>query len=137
MLRRFATPVLLLIVGLVFVPGLADAGKPPKKSATTSTSSITLNQADPHLGGPVSFAVTYADSVKSPRVAVRCYQNGTLGYAEAGPYDTTFTLGGSGSDWKTAGGPAQCSGELFYFVWNGNNQQEYYSLAWTYFDAAG
>jgi hypothetical protein len=132
MLRFAPLAVLCLILAVV----VSTASATPKSAV--SDPSITLDQSDPHLGGVVTFTVRYPTKVKSPRVAVRCYSaDGTLIYAEAGPYDQSFLLGGASSDWLTVGGPAHCTGELFYFVWNGNQPQQYYSLAWTSFDAAG
>ena len=66
-----------------------------------------------------------------------CYQAGVIVYTEAGTFDHVFLLGGASSDWLTLGGPASCTGELFYFIWHGNNQQVFVSLATTTFDAAG
>jgi hypothetical protein len=134
MVRRWIVPVLFLVELLVFVPGLADAGKPVKNS-DTSSSSITLNQSDPHLGGPASFTVTFPNSVKNPRVAIWCYQSGNLGYMATDTYTTTFTLGGGSSAWLSGGGYAQCRADLYYYSYNGG--QEYHGLATMSFDAAG
>jgi hypothetical protein len=99
---------------------------------------IVLEQSDPHLGGLVTFAVTYPREVRYPRVAVRCFgADGSLTYAEAGSYDHAFLLGGAGSDWLRQGGPAHCTAELFYFTSKGSRPQEAHSLAWTDFEAAG
>jgi hypothetical protein len=133
MLRKLCLSA--VVIGALVVSGSTAAHAAKRPSG--GTPSISLNESDPHLGGSVSFATTYPSTVKSPRVAVRCYQAGSLTYAEAGPADTTFTLGGGGSVWLSSGGPANCTAELFYFVWKGNNPQEYYSLAWTSFDAVG
>jgi len=129
----------ILVLGVaVLATDSASAAKGGVKGANlpTAAPSITLNEADPHLGGPATFAVTYPAQVKYPRVAVRCYQDGSMVYAEAGPSDQVFLLGGASSDWLRAGGPASCTAELFYIVWNGGNPQEVTTLAWTSFEAA-
>jgi hypothetical protein len=131
--------VLALAIGIVSSgDALAAKGGSGKGGAASSVpSSIALNEAAPHLGEQVTFTVTYANSVKNPGVAVRCYVKGVMMYAEAGSADHAFLLGGGASDWLRAGGPAFCTAELYYIVWNGNNQQEFVTLATTGFDAAG
>jgi hypothetical protein len=130
--------ILLGVVGLGVTPSLAaKGGKGRSSDPAPTTSSITLNQAGPRLGGEVTFTVTYPDQVKYPRIAVRCYQGGEMVYAEAGTYDHVFLLGGGWSVWLERGGPAECTAELFYIVWHGSNTQEVFSLAWTSFQAAG
>ena len=129
--------VLLTVLAVSTVFGVSVSTAHAARKGSDTSSSISLNTSDPHLGGMVSFSVTYPSTVKSPRVAVRCYQSGVLVYAEAGTAFESFQLGGGSSDWLRAGGPAQCTGELFYFIWKPNQPQEYYSLAWTSFDAAG
>ena len=131
------------LVTSVLVTGSALAakggnGNGHSGASNSAPSSITLNESAPHLGGQVTFSVTYPGNIKNPRIAVRCYfADGTMGYAEAGPYDQAFVLGGGSSDWLRLGGPASCTAELFYIIWNGNNPQEFVSLAMTSFDAAG
>ena len=130
--------VATLLVALAFgLPGLAKAAKPSKPSPAASSASIALNEADPHLGGYVTFATSYGNMKGEPRIQVRCYQNGSMGYAEAGGVSFAFLLGGSNSAWKTGGGAAQCTAELFELVWNGNSMQQYTALATTSFNAAG
>jgi hypothetical protein len=130
--------ILLGVAALGVTPSLAaKGGKGRSPDSASTTSSITLNQADPRLGGEVTFTVTYPDQAKYPRIAVRCYQDGVMTYAEAGTYDHVFLLGGGWSVWLERGGPADCTAELFYIVWHGSNTQEVYSLAWTSFQAAG
>ena len=130
--------ILLAVAALSATPSLAAKGGKGKPGTASSTgSSIAVNEAAPHLGGQVTFTATYPDQVKYPRIAVRCYQDGVMTYAEAGTYDHVFLLGGAGSDWLRAGGPASCTAELFYIIWHGNNTQEVFSLAWSSFDAAG
>ena len=129
---RVLSAVLVAAV-VAAVPAVA-AGKPAPNNG--SSWSITLNETDPHLGGTVTFTAAYPRSVKSPRVAVRCYQNGAMTYAEAGPADQPLVLGGGGSEWKTAGGDADCTAELFWIDWSGQ-QQQFNTLAWYSFHAAG
>jgi hypothetical protein len=130
--------ILLALAALSATPSLAAKGGKGKPGTAGSTgSSITLNQVDPHLGGDVTFTVAYPGQVKDPRIAVRCYQDGVMTYAEAGTYDHVFLLGGGWSVWLERGGPADCTAELFYIVWHGNNTQEVFSLAWTSFQAGG
>jgi hypothetical protein len=132
-IRRIA-----ILCSVLAAAALAGTGAiAAKPGSSPPPAGITLNEADPHLGGYVTFTSTYPKTVKNPRIAVRCYQNGAMGYAEAAPYDQAFLLGGAWSDWKVAGGAADCTAELFYIVWNGNNPQQYYTLAWTSFHAAG
>jgi len=133
MLRR-STLAALVVCLFAVLPSVALAGKKPMSSA--STASISLITADPHLGGYVSFSSIAPSSVKSPRIAVRCYQNGVMTYAEAAPADQSFLLGGGGSEWKTAGGDADCTAELFWINWAGQTQQ-FNTLATTAFHAAG
>jgi len=130
--------ILLGVAALGVTPGLAaKGGKGRSPDPAPTTSSITLNQAGPRLSGEVTFTVTYPDQAKYPRIAVRCYQDGVMTYAEAGTYDHVFLLGGGWSVWLERGGPADCTAELFYIVWHGSNTQEVFSLAWTSFQAAG
>ena len=146
MARSIRLSVLLTALAVLGVAALSSSsalaakggngnGKP--SGAQSATASITLNEADPHLGGPATFTVTYPAQVKYPRIAVRCYQDDSMVYAEAGTSDHVFLLGAAGSDWLRSGGPASCTAELFYIIWNGNNPQEVVSLAWTSFGAAG
>ena len=136
MTRRIPAAILFIAtLTLGALSGTVSTASAGKLAATTS--SITLNQLDAHLGGNITFTVSYPDKVKSPRIAVLCYQGGVLVYGEAGAFDHVFVLGGAGSDWLRAGGAASCTAELFYITWNGNNPQQWTSLATTTFDAAG
>ena len=148
MTRRMTS--LLLLIGLMVVLGAAPAvaGRGDKGNKPTIESSITLDTTDalaktstalagPTLGSEVTFSVTHPKSVKNPRVAVRCYQDGDMVYAQAGPYDFAFLLGGAASDWLDSGGSADCTAELFYFDSKGNKVTVAYSLATTEFAAAG
>jgi hypothetical protein len=123
------------VVLLAAAPGYAGKGKPG--GSTALSASIVLNESAPRLGGTVTFTSSSPSNVKNPRVAVRCWYDGTMGYAEAGSADQGFLLGGGMSDWLMHGGPANCTAELFYIEWNGNNQQVFHTLATTAFWAAG
>jgi hypothetical protein len=127
---------LILAVSTLLGVG-ASAAQAARRTTSDTPSSISLASSDPHLGGSVSFNVSYPSTVKDPRVAVRCFQSGVLVYAEAGAASDSFVLGGGSSDWLRNGGGAQCTGELFTMVTKPNRPQEYTSLAWTSFDAAG
>ena len=132
MLRR----TLLAAAAAALVVALPTAAEAKRPAAATSGWEIKLNETDPHLGGTVSFTVTYPRTVKSPRYAVRCYQGGVMTYAEARPADEALLLGGGGSVWLTNGGEADCTAELFWIDWSGP-QQVFNTLAWTSFHAAG
>ncbi len=134
---RLTLGVVLLGVAVGLSAGTALAAKGGKNGTLSPPSTITLDQAGPHLGGYVTFSVSYAGNVKSPRIQVMCYQDGALVYGEAGPADQSFLLGGASSTWLTNGGPASCTADLFYIVWNGNNPQQVFFLVSTSFDAAG
>ena len=136
MIRRLA------LAGIL-VAALTVAAAPALAKGPHSDSSITLNQGSaglastaPHLGGSVSFTVVYPGNVKTPRVEVLCYQNGSLVYGEGGSPSDSFLLGGGGSLWLTAGGSANCVANLYYFTWNAGTPGTTY-LATTSFDAAG
>jgi hypothetical protein len=90
----------------------------------------------PALGSVVAFDAGYPTTVKTPRYAVKCYQDGTLVYAEARNIDESLLLGGGGSDWLRSGGAATCTADLFYFTYKGQ-VQTYHWLASTDFAAAG
>jgi len=115
------------------------------QAAPDITSSLALNEMDPHLGGTVTFTATYPQHYEhlDPRVAIRCYQNGVMVYAEAGPWEQAFVLGGASSGWLRAGGPASCTAELFAITWPGHpcknmpKLQVVETLAWTEFEADG
>jgi hypothetical protein len=133
-----ATRVLMVACSALVLAllGAADGARGGKR--LSEPPSIAVQQPDPHLGGTVTFTVTYPREVRYPRVAVRCFgADDSLIYAEAGAYDHAFLLGGAGSDWLRQGGAAHCTGELFYFSSKGSQAQEVRSLAWTDFDAAG
>jgi hypothetical protein len=111
------------------------------------TPSITLNpvsssagelalQSGPALGTTVTFTTVIPTNVKTPRVEVLCYQNGSLVYGEGGAPTDAFLLGGGGSLWLSAGGAASCVANLYYFTWTANKPATVY-LATTRFDAAG
>ena len=113
--------------------GLSSRGGTPK---TAFTPSLTLDQSDPHLGSTVTFTVEAPRSVKAPRVSVMCSQGSTLVYGEAGTFDHAFLLGGASSLWLELGGPADCTADLFYWDYVGQ-QQVYVWLAQTTFTAGG
>jgi hypothetical protein len=132
MIRRTCLIIATIALATAAVPALAAGG------GRTKDPSIVLDQdtTAPHLRGLVTFTTAYPTSVKTPRIQVICYQNGALVYGEAGSIDHAFLLGGGGSLWLTAGGPASCTADLFYFSWNAG-QPATVILASTTFAAAG
>ena len=133
MSRRFVS-ALLASAAVAAVSIGAPAAAPAAKTAAVPAS-VALATPDPHLGGSVSFR--YVVNARDPRIAVRCYQNGVMGYAEAGTADHVFQLGGAGSDWLRAGGAAHCTVQLFSIESRPNQPQKVTTYAWTEFDAAG
>jgi hypothetical protein len=110
---------------------------------TTVASSIELNRpltvaagSWPRLGSWVTYTTTYPKTIKAPRIAVDCYQDGVLVYGEAGSVDHEFQLGGASSDWLENGGPADCTALLFDSKWLAG-KQTFTELATTSFAAAG
>jgi hypothetical protein len=107
--------------------------------------SITLDQPSPALGDTVTFTVTGTGTLKNPRVWVAAYQDGNLVYGEGGGPAMGFKLGGDSSLWLEAGGPADCTAELYYILnkngtgeWNGHGDQGgNVTLATTSFSALG
>ncbi len=130
---------LALALSAVLRPAASIAGLQTTSAASTSwivlRGSNSLAASRPSLGSTVAFDAGYPRTVKNPRVAVKCYQAGTLVYAEAGTVDDSFVLGGGGSDWLRSGGVASCTADLFYFTYKGK-VQTYHWLASTDFDAA-
>jgi hypothetical protein len=123
--------VVVGIVGQAAVSG-AEAKKPGPSS---STASITLNQASPKLGDWVTFSYTGVGNVQSPRIEIDCYQNGVLTFASAAPADQAQQLGGAGSVWLTNGGSANCTAILYY--WDFHPSETFMPLANTSFAAGG
>lgn len=108
-------------------------------------------RGDLRLGGVVFFDTAgIPKKVKNPRVLVSAFDptTGDLIYAEGGSLaqatgDGTdplgysgFLLGGGGSRWLSQGGPAHCTGQLFFFDNSGPTQQ-FVVLATCSFEAAG
>jgi hypothetical protein len=132
--RPIPAALTALVAVLVLAPS-AFGGKAASVLPTIQLKQNELNRSQPRLGEAVAFSVTYPREVKSPRIAVRCYGYDGAGYAEAGPYDAWFVLGGAGSDWQRAGGDATCTADLFYFTYKPD--QEYHWLASTSFKSSG
>jgi hypothetical protein len=129
-----------LALSPVLRPAASLAGVQNTSAASTSWIALRtgagLAASQPSLGSTVAFDAGYPKTVKSPRIAVKCYQDGALAYAEARTVDGSFVLGGAGSDWLRSGGAASCTADLFYFTYKGN-VQTYHWLASTDFAAAG
>jgi hypothetical protein len=132
--------LLALALSPVLRPAASIAGVHTTSAASTSwialKSSAALASSRPSLGSTVGFDAGYPKTVKNPRVAVKCYQDGSLVYAEAGSVADSFVLGGASSDWVRSGGAANCQADLFYFTYKGK-VQTYHWLASTDFAAAG
>jgi hypothetical protein len=135
--------ILLGVAALSVTPGLAAKGGNGRSPDPASiTSSITLNEADPHFGGTVTFTVTYPDMRYTPLVRVLCFQNGEIVYQYAqwsdgaSPWVPSFTLWDS--IWAAnGGGPANCVADLYYYTWKGQIETGIVYLAHTEFVAAG
>jgi hypothetical protein len=115
--------------------GGATPAQPWIELATVDGASVAASLA-PNLGGWVTFATGYPKNLKNPRIEVLCYQGGSLVYGEAGSTVDSFLLGGGGSAWKTGGGEADCTANLFYFG-SRSGTQTYEWLAATSFHAEG
>jgi hypothetical protein len=91
----------------------------------------------PRVGDTVAFVVTYPKQLDryALRIQIVCYQNADMVWADAAPYDSTFVLGGTSSDWVITGGAANCAADLYYWSYNGGQKLNW--LAATYFDVAG
>lgn len=136
MSRRLAFTCILAAALCVTAAPAFGKGSPQASSSITLNQSTSSSQSIPQLGSAVTFTVVYPANVKTPRVEVLCYQNGTLVYGEAGSPGDTFVLGGGGSVWLATGGSASCVANLYYFTWNGGQPGTVY-LASTSFNALG
>jgi hypothetical protein len=116
---------LVLLIG-----SLAAQGK-------TASGSIALDQNSPALGTTVTFttSVSGLPGWATPRIQIICEQDGAIVYGEAGPASQGFLLGGAGSEWLRAGGPASCVATLYY--WQFHPRQVFHPLASLSFEAAG
>jgi hypothetical protein len=134
----------IVVVALCTMPVAAAGGKTPVAQATIALN-VPASQVQsftatmwPILGDSVTFSVTFPKSVEKngARIQLVCYQGETVVYGEAGPYNTTFLLGGSSSEWlNTSNGPAHCVADLYYWSYQGG--QKFNWLASTEFDAGG
>ena len=142
--KFIAIAVMLLgVTALSVTPGLAaKGGKGRSPDPAPTTSSIVLNEADPHFGGTVTFTVTYPDMKYTPFVSVLCSQNGEIVYQYAqwseadGPWVPSLTLWDA--IWAAnGGGSANCVADLYYYIWKGQTETALVHLAHTEFVAAG
>jgi hypothetical protein len=129
-----------LALSPVLRPAASIAGVQTSYASTTSwialRSATSAAATQPSLGSTVAFDAGYPKTVKTPRYAVKCFQDGVLVYAEARNVDESLLLGGGSSTWLTSGGSATCTADLFYFTYKGK-VQTYHWLASTDFAAAG
>lgn len=99
---------------------------------TTTPSTISLDQSDPHLGDTVTFSYT-AQNAKNLRITVACYQGGIgdMVWSADQATGTSFLLGGTSSLWLTKDGAADC------YVWLYRQSLSKGFLASTLFTALG
>lgn len=92
-----------------------------------STATITLDQADPHLGDTVTFTTSGGKMIE-----LTCYGSSLFDviYTAYQAPGTAFLLGGTNSIWLSRGGSAYCSALLYNRLSSG-------PLASTYFNAGG
>ena len=136
MMRKKTALHSLLVVAAVAVMGVAVVGASPALAArggknggstTPTTASIRLDQADPHLGGWVTFTTSGGS-----RIAVACYQGGlNMVYSADQATGTAFLLGGTSSKWRSTGGGALC------YAWLYSRDLSKGFLASTSFNAGG
>src|SRR5215472_18747634 len=128
MLRPIA--IIAIVAAFAAAVPVAFAGSLPSPGTGTISVFVPGSGAattQPVYQGSVAFNTTGTKGLKNPRVAVACYQNGALVYAEAGGAGDTLKLGGDMSQWVlNGGGSASCTASLFYIVnssgtgeWNG------------------
>lgn len=125
----------LVIAGLIVLSLAAPV------AARGATSSITLNETDPHLGGPATFTIVMpskygcTNGLCKSHVELDCSQSGVVVYHDYQGSDvaqtTGLTLGVAfGSTWTS--GPADCVAILSYV-----DRRTTVELARTTFTAAG
>jgi hypothetical protein len=68
-----------------------------------ATPTITLDQADPHLGDSVTFTVNTGNTIE-----LMCGQLGAWVFIVQQPVGTSFLLGGTSSAWLSQGGSQWC-----------------------------
>jgi hypothetical protein len=124
--------VAAFMVTIMASPALAKGG-PSGGSPKGGGSSIAVNQANPYLGGSVTFTTAYPSGTKNPVVSLECYQNGVAVFGQVGWPAGSYLLGGIESDWMTNGGSAYCDADLQTYDKNGAASV----LATTGFTAAG
>ena len=129
MRKLFVATATVAIFALLVTPAMAKKGNNNGSGQqVTAGPSITLNDADPHLGGWVNFSVVLPQlpGWVNPRIQIICWQGGVMTYGEAGAYDASFMLGGAGSDWLRNGGAADCQADLYY--WSSSNAGQKFNL---------
>jgi hypothetical protein len=124
----------VMFAAVAATPTLASKGS----RTTTSTSTISLNTAAPHLGGTVTFTTAAYGLAGSewPMVGISCTQAGELVYGALDAPGATFLLGGNWSLWLERGGSASCHAWLYAYGTRGG-QETIRSLAVISFTAAG
>src|SRR5205807_1617515 len=99
----FVAAAAVLLAGAAFSASTALAAKPSGDGGhkgggqTGGTTSITLNQTDPHLGDSVTFTTSGGSQIQ-----IACYQGlSNMVYLAVQPVGTAFLLGGNNSQWLT------------------------------------
>jgi len=113
---------------------IAQAGR----IATTTPSSVVLNQASPHFGDSVNYTAVYPkvatqkvgrQQMFNPDIQTDCYQVGTHVYSQVTVFTSStqngdgsitgasgfITLGGAKNELNWASGGASCVATLYYF----------------------
>jgi hypothetical protein len=139
------TLAVLAAVGVIAVLAAPSmAAKPPKGGGSAIRSSISLDSngslaaTGPHLGATVRFATTVGALAGSeyPMVALMCYQDNALVFADLDQPAADFLLGGTSSAWVANGKPASCNAYLQAYGWK-HGVESVRTLANTSFDATG
>jgi hypothetical protein len=106
-------------------------------SSTSTTSSLSLTNADPNFGGTVTFNVTSPAMKWIPELSVACSRNNQVVYLDVHMQDgstasTQFILWSQ--TWAAAGGgSASCTASLYYYTWQGKTETGVVYLATTSF----
>lgn len=109
------------VIGISASPALAHS-----PSSGSTTSSLSLTNADPNFGGTVAFNVTYPAMRWTPELSVACSQNGQTVYLDVHVQDGTTTwtqfLLWSQTWANNGGGSASCVANLYYYTWQGKTE---------------
>jgi hypothetical protein len=98
------TAIVALLAAAIVTADSASAGKGGGGKPGGGGASITLNQADPHLGDWVTFTTSGSGS----NIQVACYWGLDLVWESKQRVGSAFLLGGTNSRWLSDGGSADC-----------------------------